>query len=144
MIRGSVLEVHTHLYMHAHTRTHTTCTYAWTYILYYKMKAAIELCYFTAACQSDFSEALFWVNSRRGAQVTQSCSTLHPSFRFGVSISRQCQDDGNWSSVDLRNCTMFRDSNPVIVVYLTTNQTNGVVPNDVSNLKVMCRSWMGT
>ena len=93
---------------------------------------------YITACQSDFSQALFWNNSRRGVQVIQSCSELHSSFRFGVGISRQCQADGSWSPVDVRNCTMFRDSNPVIVVYFTTRQNNTVVPDDVSNMYMYC------
>ena len=88
--------------------------------------------FFYTACKHDFSEALFWVNSRRGTEVIQPCSHLHPSFRFGVSISRQCQADGSWSPVDLRNCTMFSSSNPVIVVYYTTNLNNTITTNDVS------------
>ena len=51
--------------------------------------------------------------------VTQPCSELHSSFRSGVNIVRQCLSDGNWSSVDLSDCTMFRNSYPVVVVYFT-------------------------
>ena len=93
----------------------------------------IALLSFITACQSNFSQSLFWMNSRRGSQVIQACSELHSSFRFGVSISRRCQADGSWSPVDIRNCTMFRESNPVIVVYYTTSQNNTVEPNNVSN-----------
>ena len=94
----------------------------------------INLHLYITACKSDFSQALFWNISRRGVQAIQSCSELHSSFRFGVSISRQCQADGNWSPVDIRNCTMSTDSNPVIVVYFTTGQNNTVVPDNVSNV----------
>ena len=89
--------------------------------------------FYYTACKNDSSQGLFWINSRRGTEVTQPCSELHPSFRFGVSVGRQCQSDGNWSAVDSRNCTMFRDSNPVIVVYYTTNQSNAIDSNDVSS-----------
>ena len=51
--------------------------------------------------------------------VTQPCSKLHPNFRSGVEIGRQCNSDGNWSPVDMTNCTMFLNSNPVIIVYFT-------------------------
>ena len=100
-------------------------------VLYAYMITGCVFCLFIA-CKNDFSQALFWVNSRRDSSVTQPCSELHPSFRFGVSIGRQCQSDGSWSPVDSRNCTMFRDSNPVIVVYYTTNQSNVIVTDDVS------------
>ena len=53
--------------------------------------------------------------------MTQRCSELHSSFRSGVSVSRQCGDDGEWSPVDLRGCTMFINSNPLVIVYFTLN-----------------------
>ena len=63
--------------------------------------------------------------------VSQSCSLLHPSFRSGVQIHRKCGNDGNWSPVDLRDCTMFIGSDPVVVVYFTivviTNSTDDMV-----------------
>ncbi|XP_065910282.1 uncharacterized protein [Dysidea avara] len=81
-----------------------------------------------AACRNDFSGGLFWQNSRRNITVNQSCSMLHPSFRSGVDIRRQCRVDGSWSPVDLRDCTMFIGSDPVVVVYFTlvvvTNSTD--------------------
>ena len=75
--------------------------------------------YFYEACANEFSGALFWINSRTNLLVTQSCSELHPNFRSGVQIGRQCNNDGNWSPVDMTNCTMFLNSNPVIIVYFT-------------------------
>ena len=71
------------------------------------------------ACANDFSGALFWMNSRTNTLVTQPCSELHPNFRFGVQIGRQCNKDGNWSPFDMTNCTMFLNSNPVIIVHFT-------------------------
>jgi len=71
------------------------------------------------ACTSDFSGALFWNNSRRNLLVTQLCSELHPNFRSGVEIGRQCNNNGNWSPVDMTNCTMFLNSDPVLIVYFT-------------------------
>ena len=59
------------------------------------------------------------MNSRINLLVTQPCSELHPSFRSGVQIGRQCNNDGNWSPVDMTSCTMFLGSNPVIIVYFT-------------------------
>ena len=74
---------------------------------------------FNKACTNDFSGALFWMNSKIDLLVTQPCSELHPNFRSGVQIGRQCNNDGNWSPVDMTNCTMFLNSNPVIIVYFT-------------------------
>ncbi|XP_065903420.1 uncharacterized protein [Dysidea avara] len=76
------------------------------------------------ACENDFSEGLFWPNSRQDLLVTQSCSLLHLSFRSGVNIGRQCESDGSWSPVDLRNCTMFIGSQPVVIVYFTVSFNN--------------------
>ena len=58
--------------------------------------------------------------------VTQRCSELHPSFRSGVEIQRQCGDDGSWSSVDFRDCTMFIGSSPIVVVYFTLSLSSEV------------------
>ena len=71
------------------------------------------------ACVNDFSEALFWNNSRRNLLVTHPCSALHSNFRSGVNIVRRCNSDGTWSTVDMTNCTMFLNSNPVIIVHFT-------------------------
>ena len=76
------------------------------------------------ACDNDFSGALFWPNSKQDSLVIQSCSQLHPSFRSGVNIGRQCRSDGSWSPVDLRNCTMFIGSKPVVIVYFTKTVNN--------------------
>ena len=78
----------------------------------------IFICDFKA-CNNDFSGALFWSNSRRNLLVTQRCSELHPNFRSGVEIGRQCNNDGTWSPVDMANCTMHINSNPVLIVYFT-------------------------
>ena len=80
------------------------------------------------------------MNSRTNLLVTQPCSELHPNFRFGVEIGRQCNSDGNWSPVDMTNCTMFLDSNPVIIVYFTVIVSDSntidsaIIINNVSSL----------
>ena len=80
---------------------------------------ACNVYFFHKACVTDFSGALLWINSRTNLLVTQPCSELHPNFRSGVQIGRQCNNDGKWLSVDMTNCTMFLNSNPVIIVYFT-------------------------
>ena len=87
------------------------------------------------ACVNDFSGALFWNNSRRNLLVTQPCSTLHPSFRYGVNVARHCNSDGTWSPVDMTTCTMFINSNPVIVVYftVTVSKSSAMDPTNVIN-----------
>ena len=84
-------------------------------------------------CRNEFSVALFWPNSRRDSLVTQSCSQLHPSFRSGVNIGRQCRSDGSWSPVDLRNCTMFKSSKPVSIVYFTVTENSNDVMSSKNN-----------
>jgi len=95
------------------------------------------------ACDDDFSGGLFWSSSRRNVTVYQPCSKLHPNFRSGVNIGRQCLNNGSWASVDISNCTMFRDSFPVVVVYLTltaesTNITDSVTAVIVNNVSLSC------
>ena len=84
---------------------------------------------FYKACVSDFSGALFWTNSRTNSSVTQRCSELHPKFRSGFEIRRQFNNDGKWSPIDMTNCTMFIDSNPVLIVHFTVM----VIGSDASN-----------
>ena len=88
----------------------------------------ITLCHI--ACDDDMSNGLFWEKSRLNSTVTQPCSRLHPNFRFGVSIKRQCHNNGSWSAVDLSNCTMYRNSHPVVVVDFTL----GTINLDIVNL----------
>ena len=94
------------------------------------------------ACDNDFSEALFWPNSRRDSLVTQSCSQLHPNFRSGVNIGRQCRSDGSWSPVDLRNCTMFIGSKPVVIVYFTVTLNNTDVMTAVDSIINIVSTWV--
>ena len=77
-----------------------------------------------SACETEFAGALLWPTSRRSRMVTQRCSALHPSFRSGVMVNRQCGDQGDWSPISIQDCTMFNDSNPLIIVYFTVNASN--------------------
>ena len=74
-----------------------------------------------------------WINSRTNLLVTQPCSELHPNFRSGVQIGRQCNNDGKWLPVDMTNCTMFLNSNPVIIVHFTMIVTDSNM-NDSANI----------
>ena len=80
------------------------------------------LCF--SACETEFAGALLWPTSRRDRMVTQRCSELHPSFRSGVMISRQCGDKGDWSPISIQDCTMFNGSNPLVIVYFTVNTSS--------------------
>ena len=76
--------------------------------------------------------------------MTQSCSQLHPSFRSGVNIGRRCMSDGSWSLVDLRNCTMFIGSKPVMTVYFTVTFNNTdmmTLMNITDNVSVYCLNY---
>ena len=96
--------------------------------------AIIRYVHIFSACIDDFADGLFWSNSRRNVSVTQPCSELHPSFRSGVNIERQCLHDGSWSSVDISSCTMFRNSYPVVVVYFTLNNNNNTDTVDATTI----------
>ena len=95
-------------------------------------------------CKKNFSEGLLWPNSRQDSLVTQSCSQLHPSFRSGVNIGRHCRSDGIWSPIDLRNCTMFIDSKPVVIVYFTVtmNSTDMITPVNIADNVSDCYSTL--
>lgn len=102
-----------------------------------KWYSILQLCvqhlHYFLACEEDFSAGVLWPSSRQNRLVTQQCSELHRSFRAGVSISRQCGDDGEWSLVDIRDCTMFIDSSPLVIVYFTLNGsvTDDSITNEV-------------
>ena len=98
-----------HIHVHMYVYVCSECSNCYSYIIFL----------FYEACANDSSGGLFWINSRKNLLVTQPCSELHPNFRSGVEIGRQCNSDSNWSPVDITNCTMFLKSNPVIIVYFT-------------------------
>ena len=89
------------------------------------------------ACEADFTGALLWPTSQRSRLVTQRCSALHPSFRSGVTISRQCGDRGDWSPVSIQDCTMFDNSNPLVIVYLTVNTTEVDLTSTVADVSMV-------
>ena len=102
------------------------------YIFYICLQCILR---FDKACVTDFSGALLWMNSRTNSLVTQPCSDLHPNFRSGVYIGRQCNNDGKWSPVDMTNCTMFLNSNPVIIVYFTMIINNSdMIDSTINNV----------
>ena len=69
----------------------------------------------------DFSGGLLWPTSRRNGVVTQRCSTLHPYFRSGVTISRKCNDDGSWGPVDDSSCTALNNAIPTLIISFVVN-----------------------
>ena len=76
-----------------------------------------------------------WSTSRRNRVVTQSCSTLHPSFRSWVSVGRKCNDDGTWGAVDDGNCTVLDNAIPTLLISFEMNVSQADAPdivNDVS------------
>ena len=104
-------------------------------MLYFVCKLKTLLCF--AACKADFAGALLWPTSQRSRLVTQRCSTLHPSFRSGVMISRQCDDGGDWSPISIQDCTMFDDSNPLVIVYSTVNTTEADFTSTFGDVSTM-------
>lgn len=88
-------------------------------------------CYLLLACDDDISGGLIWNSSRKNVTVYQPCSKLHPNFHSGVNT---CLNNGSWASVDISNCTMFRDSFPVVVVFLTlTAESTNITDSDKSS-----------
>ena len=88
------------------------------------------------ACQEDFSDSLFWDKSRTDIRITQPCSELHPNFRSGVNIGRWCQSDGSWSPVDVTNCTMFMESNAIVLLSFTVSSENNVLKElNITNIQ---------
>ena len=73
------------------------------------------------ACLQDYSDGLLWPTSRRNREVTHWCSTLHPSLRPGVTISRKCNDDGTWGPVDDSSCTALNNAIPILIVSFIVN-----------------------
>ena len=83
---------------------------------------SISICFFhSLACSQDYSGGLLWPTSRQNGVVTQSCSTLHPSFRSRVTISRKCSDNGTWGSVDYSSCTAQNSAIPTLVISFEVN-----------------------
>ena len=80
----------------------------------------------------NFSGGLLWPTSRRNRVVTQSCSTLHPSFRSWIFIGRKCNDDGTWGPVDDSNCTALNDAIPTLIVSLIVKVSQAEAVNNVS------------
>ena len=77
--------------------------------------------FYSLACLQDYSGGLLWPTSRRNGEVTQSCSTLHPSFRSRVSVGRKCNNDGTWGPVDYSNCTALNDAIPTLTISFIVN-----------------------
>ena len=75
-----------------------------------------------------------WPTSRRNRVVTQSCSTLHPSFRSRVAVSRKCNDDGTWGPVDYSNCTALNDAIPTLIVSFIVNASQAETEVIVDNV----------
>ena len=82
----------------------------------------VILCLFLSlACLQEFSGGLLWPRSKRNRIVTQTCSTLHPTFRSRVNIGRKCNDDGSWGAVDDSNCTALNNAIPTLIVSFIVN-----------------------
>ena len=92
--------------------------------------------FYSLACLQNFSGGLLWPTSRRNRVVTQSCSTLHPSFRSRVAVSRKCKYDGIWGPVDDSNCTALNDAVPTLIVSLIVNVSQAEADIIVDNVSL--------
>ena len=91
----------------------------------------------------NFSGGLLWPTSRQNRVVTQSCSTLHPSFRSRVSVGRKCNNDGTWGPVDYSNCTTLNDAIPTLTVSFIVNVSQAEADIIVDNVSLYLY-WLHT
>ena len=82
----------------------------------------------------DFASGLLWPTSARNRVVTKRCSTLHPSFRSRVYISRNCNDDGTWGPVDDSKCTTLSNAIPTLIITFEINVTHNNAQHIVNNV----------
>ena len=68
--------------------------------------------------------------------ATQSCSTLHPSFRSRVAVSRKCNDDGTWGPVDYSNCTALNNAISILIVSFEVNVSQDDAQDVVNNVSL--------
>ena len=102
------------------------------------------ICFFCSlACLQDFSGGSLWPTSRRDRVVIQSCSTLHPSFRSRVPISRKCNDDGTWGPVDDSNCTALDSAIPTLLISFEVNVSQADAQHIVGNVSFNTFVHMG-
>ena len=93
----------------------------------------------------NFSGGLLWPTSRRNRVVTQSCSTLHPSFRSRVSVGRKCNDDGTWGPVDDTDCTALNDAHRTLTVSFILNVSQAeadIIVDNVSLIKLVLHTYV--
>ena len=82
----------------------------------------------------NFSGGLLWPTSRRNRVITQSCASLHPRFRSRVSVSRECNDDGSWGTVDDSNCTALDNAIPTLLISFEMNISQADAQDVVDNV----------
>ena len=68
------------------------------------------------ACQSDFANGILWNATKRNQTSSLKCSSLHSNFRDGLQITRSCNSDGSWSSVNVIDCTMLITSPSLVIL----------------------------
>ena len=73
------------------------------------------------ACFEDFSGGILWPTSRLNLEISQSCSTLHSSFRARANVIRKCNDDGTWGQTDDSSCTALNDAIPTLILSFIVN-----------------------
>ena len=101
---------------------------------------AFNCLFYSLACLQNYSGGLLWPTSKRNREVTQSCSTLHPSIRSRVSVGRKCNDDGTWGPVDYSNCTALNDAIPTLTVSFIFNVSLANARAIVDNVSLSIRT----
>ena len=96
-----------------------------------------HMCFlYLLACLQDFAGGLLWPTSRRNREVTYRCSTLHPSLRPRVTISRKCNDDGTWEPVDDSSCTALNNAIPILIISFVVNVSQADAQHVVDNVSL--------
>ena len=107
----------------------------WTRL--HRSNSHICMCFlYLLACLQDYSGGLLWPTSRRNREVTHRCSTLHPSLRPGVFISRKCNDDGTWGPVDDSSCTALNNAIPILIISFIVNVSQVDAQHVVDNVSL--------
>ena len=68
------------------------------------------------ACQQDYIGGILWNRHMINQVARIRCSAFHSSFRPGVYITRMCNNNGEWGSVDYSSCAIRLEAVPLILV----------------------------
>ncbi|XP_065897877.1 adhesion G protein-coupled receptor L4-like [Dysidea avara] len=85
------------------------------HLLQREINATIMLQVNSVACLPSIAGGLIWIGQSAGKTSVHRCSDIHHGFRSGVTVSRRCNETGEWEDVDYSSCTTHLSSHSVIV-----------------------------